>query len=189
MKTKIYTISFIALSGLFLYLLVAYWDKPLILSKGTRGTSKSTPSTTDKEIASQVRSQMDSMQSSVEKSVAFDTIYDDPCPILIVSSRLTRSDYSSRRGIAFTYQNISQKKISAARFKWYGEDAFGEPADMGSYVFSGFGAGFDDDPIEPKQKRSVNYDIFSKDAKKIVKIWVTEVVYSDGIKWKSRSIE
>jgi len=83
-----------------------------------------------------------------------------------------------------TYKNVSGKKIEAIRFRWYGEDAFGDPADMGGLFNDGTGGGFDDDPLRPGQTRTSSWDILSSRGKKVKKAWAYEVAFSDGTKWE-----
>ena len=87
--------------------------------------------------------------------------------------------------IRLTYKNVSDKNISAIRFKWYGENSFGEPADMGNYNHDGFGAGYDDEGLRKGRTVTNQWSILSRDARKVVDVWPYEVVFADGSRWKT----
>jgi hypothetical protein len=131
----------------------------------------------------------DSVVRAITKANLFDTLGVAAGPIRILSSRIVEKEYSTYKDISLTYKNVSDKKIEAIRFRWYGENVFGEPADMGTSIglkgSEGFGAGFVDDPLGPQKTRTSEWSINSRDAKKVVKVWPYEIVFSDGSKWKS----
>ena len=90
-----------------------------------------------------------------------------------MSARLIKKEYSNYKDISITFKNVSNKKIEGIRFRWYGINAFNEPADMGSYGYSeGFGSGFTDNPISPGKSNTSEWGISSKDGKKII-LWIT----------------
>jgi hypothetical protein len=68
------------------------------------------------------------------------------------------------------------------KFAWKGENAFLEPADMGSTYIKGYGGGFDDSTLSPGKTITSTWIILSKDAKTI-DAWPTEVVFQDNTKW------
>lgn len=113
----------------------------------------------------------------------FDTLGLSKSPIKIISAKLYKRSYSKYRDIQITYKNISDKAIEAIRFEWYGENAFGEPADMGDYSNIGYGYGFTDDKIKPNKTATKYWNIYSKDGKNVVLAWPYEVVFDDGSKW------
>ncbi len=129
----------------------------------------------------------DSIMRDVFKQVNFDTLTDSPCPIAIVSSQLVKKEYSNYKDIFIAYKNQGQKEIDGIKFKWYGENVFGEPADMGNAIEKGFGGGFCDDKLKIGKSDEATFGINSQDAKKIVKVWVTEIVFTDGTKWQTKS--
>lgn len=116
----------------------------------------------------------------------FDTSNLSTAPVKILKSRLVKEDYSGYRNIELTYKNISDKNISGIKFRWYGLDAFGDPADMGNYEFKGFGGGETDDGLRPGRIDNNTWDILSESAKKIIKAWPVEVVFADGSKWEGQ---
>lgn len=118
------------------------------------------------------------------KDAMFDTVGLSESPVVVTKSWLYKEEYSTFKNIAFTYKNKSDKKIDAVRFRWYGLDAFGEPAEMGTSIVEGFGTGYDDDAISPGKSRTVRFSIYSSDAKKIVLVWPYEVAFADGTKWE-----
>jgi hypothetical protein len=119
---------------------------------------------------------------SIEKnSLVGDTTNLISSPIKIISSRPVTKEYSSYKDIAITYKNVSNKKIEAIRFKWYGINSFSEPADMGAS--KGLGGGFIDRPLGPGKTTTSQWSILSKDLKRVIKAWPYEVVFEDGTTW------
>jgi hypothetical protein len=117
----------------------------------------------------------------------FDTIGVSEAPVKILSKSLVEGEYTNYRNVRLAWKNVSSKKVAAVRFKWYGINAFNEPADMGaSGFFHGFGGGFDDDPLSPGRKNSGTWEVYSKDARKIIVAWPYEVAFADGTVWKSK---
>lgn len=107
-------------------------------------------------------------------------------PIKILNAKLFKEEYSSYKSISLSYKNVSGKKVEAIKFKWYGEDAFGKPADMGAgSIVEGYGGGFDDDPLGPGKSRTSQWSIYSSRGKKVILAWAYEVAFSDGTSWKS----
>lgn len=105
-------------------------------------------------------------------------------PVQILKSRLVDVEYSNYRDIELKYKNVSDKTITAIRFEWYGKNAFGEPADMGSVYSEGRGGGFTDEKLKPGKVSYGTWNIYSNDAKTITIARAYEVVFSDGTKWK-----
>lgn len=94
-------------------------------------------------------------------------------------------EYSDYKSIKLTYKNNSGKKIKAIKFTWYGVNAFDEPAECGSLSEKGFGHGIDDDGLNNGQTTSSIWSVLSNDGDRIIRAWPTEVVYTDGSRWKS----
>jgi hypothetical protein len=130
---------------------------------------------------------VDSMVNQSLANVYWDTVGISNAPVKIISARLTKKEYSTFKDVYLSYKNISNKKIEAIRFRWYGETAFGEPADLGNLTQEGFGGGFDDSGLAPGKMSNGEWSVLSRNAKKIVKAWPTEVIFQDGTKWKSTS--
>lgn len=103
-------------------------------------------------------------------------------PIKILKARATQKEYSNYRDVFLSYKNISNKRIKAIRFQWYGLNAFGEPADMG--VMRGLGGGYSDDRMSPGQIQNGTWSVLSRDLDSVTLAWPTEVVYTDNTKWK-----
>lgn len=120
----------------------------------------------------------------VEKSELFDTTGLHLSPVKILKAGLIEREYSNYRDISMTYKNVSKKKITGIRFKWFGINAFGEAAAMGDDFFKGMGGGFDDDLLLPGRTKTGSWAILSKDGKKVTMAWPYEVVFLDGSKWK-----
>lgn len=109
-------------------------------------------------------------------------IKEETCPVKIISAKPVQEDYSSYKNVYLSYKNISKKTITGIKFKWKGENAFGEPADMG--YSDGQGGGFSDDKLRAGRTDNGTWNVLSRDLKKITKAWVYEVVFEDGSKWK-----
>lgn len=128
---------------------------------------------------------VDSIKNQVSNDVSFDTVGSSKSGIIITKMHLIQSDGGNYKNVELFYKNISGKKITAIRFSWYGENAFGEPADLGNMFSKGFGGGFDDNGLGVGSKTSGTWDILSRNAKTLRYAWPTEIVFSDGTKWKS----
>lgn len=126
---------------------------------------------------------IDSVKNSLTKKMIPDSISLTGCPVSVTKANLFKDGYSNYKSISLTYRNISNKRIEAIRFNWYGEDAFGEPADMGGYL-DGMGGGFTDDPLGPGKSTTSVWSILSSRGKKVIKAWAYEVAFSDGTKWE-----
>jgi hypothetical protein len=123
----------------------------------------------------------DSMTKQIIRSALFDTIGISTAPIKVLSAKVIKEDYS--RDVRLVWKNISSKKISAVKFKWYGVDAFNNPADMGQ-AYEGIGGGFTDDPIAAGQIDNGSWSTTSGNVKRIICAWPYEVAFSDGTFWK-----
>jgi hypothetical protein len=128
--------------------------------------------------------EVDDEVKRVIKNALFDTVGLSSAPVKVLTSKFVNQEYSSYKSVRLTWKNISGKRIEAVKFKWYGEDAFGEPAEMGGSVVAGFGGGYDDDPLGPGKTKSGTWEVLSPNGKKIVKAWPIEVVFANGSKWK-----
>ena len=128
------------------------------------------------------------VQKELEKfneSRKWDTVGVKLSGVQIKKAIFFKEEYSNYKSVKLTYKNISGKKIKAIRFRWYGINAFNEPAESGSLTDSGFGGGFDDRSLGIGSTTSGVWSVLSDDGDKIVKAWPTEVIYSDGSKWES----
>ncbi len=124
---------------------------------------------------------------SILRNVMFDTANLAGSPVKIVSAKIVLGEGGDYRNVKLIYKNISSKKISAIKFRWYGVDAFGEPADLGvTQLHKGFGGGFADDGLGVGKTSSGIWSVMSRTAKKIVKAWPIEVAFADGSKWAAR---
>jgi hypothetical protein len=128
----------------------------------------------------------DSAVKQTIKNIYIDTAGSYQSPVKIIKAWFTKREYSSYKDVAVTYKNTSGKKIEALRINWYGENAFNEPADMMSAV-DGVSGGYSDEPLKAGQTRTSEWNVMSRDGKKILRAWVTEVVFSDGTKWELRN--
>jgi len=152
---------------------------------GQRGqASNFSDNTSDEVLKYRAKEISDSLIRDVTKSVLFDTSGLYLSPVKVLKYRLYKEEYSSYKNISLTYRNSTKKKISAIRFRWYGTNAFNEPADMGGYgLLRGFGGGYDDDVLNAGSSRTSSWEILSGDAKKVILAWPTEVMFNDGSKW------
>jgi len=127
----------------------------------------------------------DSIMKASLRNALFDTAGLYLAPVKVLSAKLVSREYSNRKDIRLSWQNVSNKKIDAIKFKWYGLDAFNEPADMGTAsIVEGFGGGFTDRSISPGKKDAGTWEIMSGNGKKVVLAWPYEVAFADGTKWK-----
>ena len=133
----------------------------------------------------EIERKVDSMTKASMANIYWDTVGVYNAPIKVLSAKLVRREYSNYKDMALVYKNVSNKRISAVRFSWYGENAFGEPADMGGLTQEGFGGGFDDSGLGAGKTGSGEWSILSKNGKKVIMAWPREVVFEDGTKWKS----
>jgi len=123
----------------------------------------------------------------VEKSTKefyTDTVGMGSSPIKVYKAKFKEKEYSNYKDIVLFYKNITKKNISAIRFEWYGENAFSEPANMGSYTSKGVGGGFSDEGLKAGKSTSGIWEINSIDGKKIISARAYEVVFEDGTKWE-----
>lgn len=146
-------------------------------------------------LESNISKMINELPNSIEQSVAkvreekngvgakYDTGGLYLAPVKVTSARFVTKEYSNYKDIALRYKNVSDKMVTAIRFKWYGENAFSEPADMGG-LSEGWGGGFTDDPLKPGSSDYGQWSILSKDGKKILIAYPYEVVFKDGTKWK-----
>ncbi|MBU6158881.1 MAG: hypothetical protein KGP35_07620 [Bacteroidetes bacterium] len=104
-------------------------------------------------------------------------------PVKVLSAKFVTKEYSNYKDVSLRYKNISEKVITAIRFKWYGENAFNEPADMGGLI-DGWGGGFTDDALKPGTSEYGEWSVLSRDGKKILIAYPYEVVFKDGSKWE-----
>jgi hypothetical protein len=112
----------------------------------------------------------------------YDTVGLYLAPVKVSSAKFVTKEYSNYKDIALRYKNVSEKVVTAIRFKSYGENAFNEPADMGG-LKEGWGGGFTDDALRPGASDYGRWSILSRDGKKILIAYPYEVVFKDGTKW------
>jgi hypothetical protein len=103
-------------------------------------------------------------------------------PVKVINAKFVDKEYSNYKDISLKYKNVSDKAITAIRFKWYGENAFNEPADMGG-LREGWGGGFTDDLLKPGASEYGEWSILSRDGQKVLIAYPYEVVFKDGTKW------
>ena len=133
---------------------------------------------------------LDEEMELYKESLQWDTVGIEKSVVEIISATFIKSsEYSNYKSVKISYKNVSAKDIKAIRFKWYGMNAFDQPADCGDYSNLGFGAGYMDDGLKSGKTKSGVWDISSRDGDRIVKAWPYEIVYLDGSKWKSSYVE
>ncbi len=146
----------------------------------------SIPSVMDLEKEQDAKEYADSMIRELHKEPFLDSTGMSQSPVVVLSAKLFKEEYSSYKSIKLSYKNVSNKKIQAIRFEWYGENAFGEPADMGSSIISGSGGGFTEEILMPGKVGSGVWSILSQDGKKVIMARAYEVAFADGTNWKLR---
>lgn len=133
------------------------------------------------------RSKDEQIQHMVDSNISaafIDTVGLYKAPVRVLQSKIVSKEYSNFRDIQLKYKNVSNKKIEGIKFNWYGLDAFGEPAEMGNDIVKGAGSGFADDNLVPSETMTSKWEINSRNAKKVLLAWPTEIAFSDGTKWK-----
>ncbi len=130
------------------------------------------------------KDQVQHQTDSILKKALIDTAGLYKAPIKVISAKLVKKEYSNYKDIQLQYKNVSVKRIDGIKFRWYGENVFGDPADMGTGLQKGFGAGFTDEPLKPNRQTSSEWNILSRDGKRVILAWPIEVVFSDGTKWE-----
>lgn len=109
-------------------------------------------------------------------------------PIQVLSYKITKDEYASFKQVELTVKNISDKNVDAVRFKWFGFDAFGDPATgMGHPFEDGYGGGYSDETIKPGNVETYTWRTTSTNLKKLKNAWPVEVVYEDGSKWELKN--
>lgn len=119
-----------------------------------------------------------------EKIINEDTIGMYLAPVKILSSKVVKSESGSYRNVYLEFKNLTNKKIEAIKFSWYGLNAFGEAASMG--IVDGYGGGFTDRGLAANGSDSGEWEVLSRDLKKIKIAWIKEVVFEDGTKWQNK---
>lgn len=128
----------------------------------------------------------DSVLKAVYNRAMFDTVGIYNAPIKIISSEVEK--YGR---IKIVYKNISNKDISAIRFKFYCENAFFEPANINMLQTEntkGFWAGFYDDGIKKGETSTSIFNTEIHSDAKTVLTWPSLVAFSDKTKWKSNTV-
>lgn len=175
-----------------------YLDRPisfeLLNDKHEDITYKITFSNKDsleKALANSINEMLNSIEASVtaireEKNgvgAKYDTAGLYLAPVKVLSAKFVTKEYSNYKDISLSWKNVSSKKISAIKFKWYGINAFNEPADMGG-LQEGWGSGFSDDGLRAGGTDYGTWSILSKDGKKVLIAYPYEVAFDDGTKWE-----
>jgi hypothetical protein len=129
----------------------------------------------------EVKKITDSYLQEARDNIGMDTSGQSNSPIKILKFRLVpHSEYSNYKDIELTYKNVSKKKIEGVKFSWYCKNVFGEVAENGQSW------GVTDEPILPNETTKSQWQMNSKDAKKIKNVIVTEVVFQDDSKWTNK---
>ncbi len=137
-----------------------------------------------KRVAELGQGQKERLKEVVNATMFKDTIGSNSFPVKILKAVFSHEEYSNYKNVSLSYKNRSGKKINAIRFKWYGENSFGEPADMTGLI-EGWGGGFDDSGLGVGKTGYGTWNVYSKDGKKIIVAYPTEVAFGDGTKWQN----
>lgn len=106
-----------------------------------------------------------------------DTIGLYDAPVKVVSAKLFKEEYASKRSISITYKNVSGKNIEGIRFHWMTNGTWGQE-DIGRYSSLRT-----DELLKTGRKQTSTWSVQS-DNKKIYLVWPHEVVFSDGTRWQ-----
>ncbi|MBS1773147.1 MAG: hypothetical protein JST82_09805 [Bacteroidetes bacterium] len=134
-------------------------------------------------IPSSLKENVKTIKERTQGALLYDTTGLYAAPVKVLNARFTHKDYSTYKDVTLTFKNVSGKKISAIRFRWYGINAFNEAADMTGMI-DGWGGGFDDDALRIGETRTATWDALSRDGKKIQIAFPYEVAFDDGTNWK-----
>lgn len=126
--------------------------------------------------------QLDSKIKDRLKELALDTVGMANSPIQIVQSEIKENYLTQNKDIILLIKNVSGKKVLACRVKWYAENAFGEPVDMGNGN-EGLGAGQTETALDPGEQKQLSWPLENPAARHVIAAWAYEVVFSDGRKW------
>lgn len=105
-------------------------------------------------------------------------------PVKILSSNLSRTQYSDHKDIKIVLKNSSKKNIQAIKLEWYCENSFDEPANGRYFYGKGRSTGEIARLLKPGKIQSKIWEDFSTDANRIIKVRVYYVVFTDGTKWQ-----
>lgn len=135
--------------------------------------------------ARQVDSMVKETINSVYRNVA-DSSGSWRSPVQVMKAVMVKNEYTSTRSVRLSYKNVSEKKVAAIKFRWYGVDAFGEPADMGD-SFEGLGSGLDNDGLNVGAKKTGTWNVYSSRGRKVTSACAIEVAFDDGSVWKLKN--
>lgn len=105
-------------------------------------------------------------------------------PVKIVSSSLSRTQYSDHKDIKIVFKNSSKKDIQAIKLEWYCENSFDKPASSRYFYGKGRSTGEIVHLLKPGKIESKIWEDFSTDANRIIKVRAYYVVFTDGTKWE-----
>ncbi|KRB57734.1 hypothetical protein [Flavobacterium sp. Root186] len=105
-------------------------------------------------------------------------------PVTIVSTSLSRAQYSDHKDIKIVFKNSSKKNIQAIKLEWYCENSFDEPANGRYFYGKGRSTGEIAHLLKPGKVKSKIWEDFSTDANRIIKVRAYYVVFTDGTKWE-----
>jgi hypothetical protein len=106
-----------------------------------------------------------------------DTIGISQAPVKVIHVKLIKNEYTNSRSISITYKNVSEKNIDGIKFHWLTDGTWGKE-DIGLYSTIST-----DELFKKGQIHTREWDIKSKNKNKCM-AWPTEVVFSDGSRWK-----
>lgn len=141
----------------------------------------------EKDKADRIEQIKDSLIKGSNYDLLSDTTGLGEAPVRVTKAFVYTEEYSSYKSISVTYKNVSGKTIDAISFRWYGETAFGDPADMGQSIVDGYGGGFTETELKSGRSRTSRWSILSQNAKKNIRAWPAEVAFKDGTKWQLHS--
>lgn len=109
-----------------------YFGFILLITSCTSPDSNSTLSDTDSldgMTAAEWKTKfMDSLDKDITKKIYFNFTDSDlaKAPVKVLSARPVEKEYSNYKDIRLSWKNVSNKTISAIKFRWSGINAFGE---------------------------------------------------------------
>ena len=130
----------------------------------------------------------DSLFEAEEDSISsfeFEVNKEGKAPVKVLNAAFVSKINTEYKDVQITYKNISKKVIASIQFRWIGVNAAGKPAEVGQPDIDDAGGGIEEDSLAAGKQQTSVWAISSRDGKKITRVWVHEVVFTDGTKWEA----
>ena len=105
-------------------------------------------------------------------------------PVQVARASIFNRDQLSNKDIEIVFKNVSDKKITAIRFRWYIINKLGDAADINGGITKGFGHGLSEDALEPNMSDTASWELAANDIYRIAYAFPYEVEFADGDQWR-----